>query len=241
MLLYFNKLRNKIRMLLIRSNGVTFLVLILSVFFSGSLVAQEIIKYKSSFPEEYYKTYLDVEEGIIEASTDTTKIGGYLKLARQVLRFSNELSLNYGESAFELSDKINDDSLRTESSMRIGLVHINLGNFDLSQSYIDGSIKYWTEVDDSMRLSSAHIYYGYLERARGNPYKGIEHLYKAKAIRLNYMTLGKLTNVTNRLIIAYSRIGDHEHVVKIGEEFLEAFYKTDTKKIRARTIRRNPA
>jgi len=211
----------------IRITVQSIVLIMVSIFCVQPIEAQEIINYKSSFPEDLYAQYLEDEENIIESPTDTSKISGYLKIAWDILRYSDELCLYYGEQAFELSEKIDSDSLMAQSSMRIGLAHVNMGNFDLAADHMERDIKYWAETKDSLLLALVYGHYGYLERSRGNHYQGIEYLYKSKSINLKFKPITELIGLENALVIAYTAIGDHENVVKIGEAFLEEYFKTN--------------
>ncbi len=201
--------------------------------------AQEIIKYQNSFSEKYYQKYLTEESRIIAETIDTNKIRGYLKLSWDILRYSDSLSLYYGQRALQLSEKVNSDSLRIQSGMRLGLAHINIGNFELAEKHMKKNVNYWSETKDSANLAKAHIHYGYLQRVQGNPYKGIEQLYAARSIQLNLMPVEELLDVTNRLIIAYRVIENHNKAIEIGEEFLDAYFKANGKKRRVRSIMAN--
>ena len=210
----------------------------LLVFFSV-LSSQDLNKYRNDISTEQYNDLIEKVAEVLEEPDLIQRSGRLKDLAISTTRLGNYLAEELYDKALELAIESKNDSIIAEVTMSSCLPRLNTGRYTEGRAMLDNAMKYWLVSKDTLSWAKCHTVMGYLERLEGSNYLAIKNLTRAKELKAAVVPLYEMWDITNRLMINYSQLGDHETVVALGEEFIKSAEHLEPKPRGYNTILRN--
>ena len=185
------------------------------------LYSQDIVRFKDKFPIKTYEAYIELEKEALEESDFLRKASIYEQIGKGSIELDEDLAITLFDKGMDAAIAASNDSVIAHIWMEGSVPFINKGQYDIADERLSKAFDYWHNSGASLDLAYCHILQGYLERLQGQHYLALDNLYKAKAIQSKYLEPYEMWNVTNRIMINYSGLGDFQAALDIAEEYIE--------------------
>ncbi|MCD4746249.1 MAG: tetratricopeptide repeat-containing sensor histidine kinase, partial [Bacteroidales bacterium] len=162
---------------------------------------------------------IDSLESILHTVTKEDKIKILNKLSFTYRVKSPEKTLEYGQQALELSEKLKNKIGKYNSLSYIGLGYRYLSNYEKALSYQLKALSIANELGDEKRIAVEYNRIGIIYKKTGNYDKALEYYLKSLKIREETGKSSSIASLLNNIGNIYFKRGDYEKA-------LEYYFKT---------------
>lgn len=188
---------------------------------SNRICAQLTEQYKEKIPQESFEWLLTKEREASEASDPLKSAELFERIGKVAIELDEDLGIQLLDKAMEAAQAASSDSMIARIWTEGSVPFINKGKYEIASSRLAKAYDLLNSSGDSLNLAYYYIIKGYFERSRGQHYLALDNLHKAKAIQSKLLKPAEMWNVTNRIMINHSNMGNYEAALEIAEQYLE--------------------
>ena len=171
------------------------------------------------FPSCYsFQDALDSLEKNYHKFDSYTQVKTLLAISAEYLRDDPEKSLKYSKNAYNIAQNLKNDTLVSESLMKIGMGFYYLNSYDTALIYYYQSIDFQKKLKDYKGLGNSYNDIGIIFKNKGNYKKSLENHYLALEFR-------EKSNDSINIARSFNNIGNVYYFLKDLDKALEFFSK----------------